>query len=263
MTVYLVTGAAGSIGTAVVEALRARGDVVGATDVLLEGEHVDSVCDVTIVDDVRAAVALYEPDVVLHLAGAKHAPAGEEDPAEALHVNAVGTQHVAAAALEVGARLVTASTCKACDPETAYGASKLIAERLTLNAGGVVARFHNVVETQGNVFRLWEQIPASEPLPVAMLCKRYFISIDAAVALVLWCADHGEAGSRYMTDPGELLSMETVAQRSAPGRAVRLVPPRRGDRLVEPLKAEHESVEPVNGERIFRVRGAHDGLVAS
>jgi len=253
----LVTGASGSIGTAVVAWLRDRrpGLDVVATDLDTAAPHVDLVCDVTRAEDVRNAFELFDPDVVLHLAGAKHAPAGEEDPWEALAVNAVGTQNVVA----MGVPVVTASTCKACNPETAYGASKLIAERLTLNAGGIVARFHNVVETQGNVFDIWRAVPADQPIPVAMLCKRYFISLVDAVRLVVWCMDHGESGARYMTDAGDLLPMGVIAARSAPGRAVRLVPPRRGDRLVEPLHAAHESAEPVSGtQSILRISGAHD-----
>ena len=140
----LVTGAAGSIGTEVVRVLRDAGGSPRATDV--------DQLDVRLRSSVQRVFGLYRPTVVFHLAGAKHAPEGERDPQSVLEVNAVGTENVITAATVVGARVVTASTCKACDPETAYGASKLLAERLTLAAGGNVARFYNVVETAGNVF---------------------------------------------------------------------------------------------------------------
>ena len=128
--VILVTGAAGSIGAEVVKRLRAAGETVAASDLHVGADYLDLECDVTIANDVENAFDVFRPTHVLHLAGAKHAPAGEEDPAEVLRVNALGTAQVVEAARRYGARVLTASTCKACNPETAYGASKLIAERL-------------------------------------------------------------------------------------------------------------------------------------
>jgi FlaA1/EpsC-like NDP-sugar epimerase len=116
--------------------------------------------------------------VIYHLAGAKHAPEGEQHPAMVARVNTIGTDNIVRAAC--GAKVILASTCKAGDPETAYGASKLIAERIVLNAGGVVVRFFNVRETAGNVFRLWEQIPFPQPIPYTD-CWRYFISSTGAL----------------------------------------------------------------------------------
>jgi hypothetical protein len=171
----LVTGASGSIGSAVVDALRGVAIATYPSDIVGAYWQLD-VCDD---DRVADAIKAIRPTHVLHLAGEKHAPEGELDPVKTTRTNIEGTVNVLRHA--GGARVVTASTCKACDPETVYGASKLIAERMTLNAGGSVARFYNVVESSGNVFRLWESLPADEPLPVAP-CERYFVSLADAVA---------------------------------------------------------------------------------
>ena len=152
----LVTGALGSIGEQAAGTLRAAGIDLRATDLLTQNGSAP--LDVRSAEVVASAIDRYRPTLVLHLAGAKSAPAGERDVLEALETNASGTANVVAAAARTGARVVTASTCKACDPETVYGATKLIAERVTIAAGGSVARFYNVVESSGNVFELWRGI---------------------------------------------------------------------------------------------------------
>jgi FlaA1/EpsC-like NDP-sugar epimerase len=167
-------------------------------------------------------------------------------------VNIGGTANILKVAR--GARVVLASTCKAADPETAYGASKLIAERMVLNAGGTVARFHNVRQTQGNVFEIWANTPEPEPLTV-MPCWRYFIDLDRALDLLLACATLPTG--RYAVDPGLPVFIPDLADELYPARAKKMVPPRRGDRIREPLAAVCETVEPIPGG-LLSVRGVHD-----
>jgi FlaA1/EpsC-like NDP-sugar epimerase len=242
----LVTGAHGSIGVAVTEILQ------GAAIDVLPTDKDD--LDVRRARAVSHVLASYRPTVVFHLAGAKHAPEGEVDPLEVMEVNAIGTANVVAAARMLGARVVTASTCKACDPETAYGASKLLAERLTLAQGENVARFYNVVETSGNVFELWGALPEGAPIPVTP-CRRYFVSLREAAALTLWAAVLPPG--RYTFDPGEPRQMEDIARALYPERELDHVPPRRGDRVAEPRHAQSERLEAVFGS-LERVWSPHD-----
>lgn len=248
----LITGALGSIGTAVREALADVPCTVTATDI----DDMD-VRDARIVHD---RIFESEAEVILHLAGAKHAPEGEIDPAGTIATNVAGTQHVLAAARSFGAHVVTASTCKACDPETVYGASKLLAERVTLGAGGTVARFHNVIETCGNVFRLWEDLPEHAIIPVTP-CARYFITLDEAASLVLTAAAL-EPG-RYCVNPGRRpRPMPTVAAALYPDRPQEFIPVRRGDRLNEPMVASSERARPLSGW-LWRIESTHDAQVVA
>lgn len=236
----LVTGASGSVGRALVAEL---GDEVVAHDI--------DTLDVTNAKQVAFVLEGVRPDVIFHLAGAKHAPDGEVDPWHVLNVNAVGTRNV----LDHcgGAKVILASTCKACDPETAYGASKLIAERMVLNAGGVVVRFYNIPESDGNVFRLWESLPEFEQLPYTD-CTRYFVPMDACVALLVEALEL--PSGRYAPDPGFASHMLDVAQRYYPRRETVHIPRRRGDRTREPLKASCETVEEVSG--YLKITSPHD-----
>lgn len=247
----LVTGALGSIGSAVCEALGRARVHVDPTDL----EWAPNAEDVDVRDggEVQSAMERYRPTHVLHLAGAKHAPEGELDPLGTTQTNVGGTANVLRYA--AGARVVTASTCKACDPETAYGATKLVAERMTLNAGGSVARFYNVPESSGNVFRIWEAIPEGEPIPVAP-CARYFVSMDDAVALLLWAAVL--PSGRYAVDPGRPLQMGQVAEDLYPARQRVPVSPRRGDRMAEPLHARSEWPGSCGVPGLWEIWGPHD-----
>lgn len=236
-----VTGAAGSVGS---ELMRRISGVIGS----------DLEVDVTDRDAVMHYARANRPDVIFHCAGAKHAPEGETDPKHVSDVNIYGTANVLEAAEAIGARVVVASTCKAADPETAYGASKLIAERMTLNAGQRVARFYNVRETQGNVFEIWRNTPAQEPLRV-MPCWRYFISLEQAGYLMLAAASL--PSGRYSVFPGEPVYIPDLALEMYPARVIKLVAPRRGDRLREPFTAACETAVDIGGG-LMRVSGVHD-----
>ena len=216
----LITGGKGSIGSLL--PTRLIGNTVKTTDV-------DDL-DVT-----KPISVQFDPEIVFHLAGAKHAPVGESNPEETWRVNVEGTANVLAAF--PNAKIVLASTCKACNPETVYGASKLIAERMVLNAGGVVVRYFNVRETAGNVFRLWETLDASDPIPVTD-CWRYFITTRQAVDLTVAAADL--PSGRYTVHPGESVHMMAEARKLYPGRQIAPIARRRGDRVREPLHAQHE-----------------------
>jgi FlaA1/EpsC-like NDP-sugar epimerase len=247
----LVTGACGSIGEQILPLLRKHA-LVFPTDVL---EH-DTYLDVTDANHVREWIRTVKPTHILHLAGAKHAPVGESDPVDTFRVNTVGTANVLAAS--AGIKVVLTSTCKACNPETVYGASKLIAERMVLNAGGVVVRYYNVRETAGNVFRHWESLGESEPIPYTD-CWRYFITASEAVRLTAAAVDL--PSGRYTVDPGDAKHMLAEAKALYPRRQLVPIPPRRGDRIREPLHAQHEhlvSVPHLTLPNLVEIVNRHD-----
>ena len=133
----LITGAYGSIGAHLAERLSQSDNNLYLTDI--------KEIDVTDEAIVKRELAWMKPDIIINIAGAKHAPQGEVDIEETYRINTIGVQNLLKH--KGNAKLIQCSTCKSANPETVYGASKLIAERLVLNAGGVVARFFNVIET--------------------------------------------------------------------------------------------------------------------
>lgn len=246
----VVTGGAGSIGPGLINELVVRGHQVECFDI---GQNP--------LADVRYPFEVgYTPDVVYHLAADKHAPAGEDHPYSTQHVNIEGTRN-ALAAVGHGGRVILASTCKAAIPETVYGASKLIAERMVLNAHGVVGRLYNVESSNRNVFQLWEKQFDEEGRIDVAPCSRFFITLDTAIVFM---ADLLNAPSgRYAPDPGPAHMMQNVArkwlhQRGASPSRMRLIEPRRGDRMVEPLHGPHEMLITSTYRSFNEIVSVHD-----
>ena len=157
----LVTGAGGQVGRALVALLEARGAQVLGLD--------RQALDVADAEAVRAAVAEAAPEVVLHAAAWTDVDGAEADEAGALRVNALGTENVAAAARDAGARLVAYSTdfvfdgalgdgyveSDAVNPLSAYGRTKLAGEaaaRARHPDGAYVVRTAWVYDEDGRNF---------------------------------------------------------------------------------------------------------------
>ncbi len=243
----LVTGAAGEIGGPLVSRLREAGVRVFPTDI--SGDC--AFMDVAKRPSVLRMVAERDPTVIINLAAAKLAPAGEIDPWQAVRVNANGVIHL----LETGVRVVQASTCKAVEPQTCYGASKLIAERMVLNQGGTVVRYVNVPEAGPSMVTIWEALAEDGPIPVTA-CTRYVMTLGEAISLTIW-AMVLPAG-RYKLDAGDPVTMSEYARRYFPQRKQVPIPLRRGDRLVEPHHGTHERIEATEVEWVERVVGNGD-----
>lgn len=139
----LVTGAEGQLGRELVEAFAGH-EVVAPGRGRLDVEHRD---------DIRQAMAVVQPDAVVHAAAWTDVDGCELDPDRALRANTLGTRHVAEAAALVGARVCYLSTDYVFagdsgrpytewddpQPRSVYGRSKLGGER-ELGPGSTVVR---------------------------------------------------------------------------------------------------------------------------
>ena len=112
-------------------------------------------------DPQRLQRALSGVTVVVHAAALKQVPACEYNPFEAIQTNIMGGRNVIDAAIDQGVRRVLAlSTDKAVNPINLYGATKLCAEKLFVQANAYAgaqdtrfscARYGNVVGSRGSV----------------------------------------------------------------------------------------------------------------
>ncbi len=248
----MVTGSGGSLGQALIKRLE------GFTGEVLETDIIDGFINLDVTDEesVKNIIQSFNPDLILHLAGAKHAPEGEIDTWNTFEINTVGTKYLLDY-MDKKCKLVLTSTCKASNPEVVYGASKLIAERMVLNAGGSVSRFFNVIETAGNVFEIWNEVPKNESIEVASICERHFISIKEAIGLILFTAIEGPG--RYIVNSSALIRMIDVAERLYPDREKKIVNPRRGDRISEKFLASSETIEKyLLNNSVIQVKSIHD-----
>ena len=151
MTVALITGSSGFVGSHLRQSLVSSGwTVVGFGRRQLDPRDAEDyvVGDVTVEDEVCAALESVRPDVVFHLAAAS--PQKEADPAELVRMIVAGTHAVCTALRRVGlrSRLVLAGSsaqygapvsraqriteATPCRPLTSYGHAKAAAESLAL-----------------------------------------------------------------------------------------------------------------------------------
>lgn len=249
----LITGANGSIGTRLIERFKTMNVSFLATDI--EGDH--TYLDITNANNVKEILNEYNPDIIINIAGAKHAPEGEHETWKTLSINTIGTKNLIDHS-SPDTKIILTSTCKSCNPETVYGASKLIAERMVLNNGGSIARFFNVVETQGNVFEIWDNVDVNDPIKVAAVCKRHFISLDEATGLLIYISSTDEKG-RYIVNSPILREMTDIANALYLERPKTIIQPRRGDRVEEKFLSTNENIEKyVYNESIIKIKNSHD-----
>ena len=86
-------------------------------------------------DKDRLERAFENVDIIFHAAALKHVSICEFNPFDAVKTNVLGTQNVLDAALNknVG-KVIVISTDKSVNPVNVMGATKLLAERLTVSA---------------------------------------------------------------------------------------------------------------------------------
>jgi len=148
-------------------------------------------------DKERLAMAMENVEIVFHAAALKHVPLCEFNPFDAVKTNVVGTQNVLDAALEQGVqKVITISTDKAVNPSNVMGATKLLAERLTISANSYrgqkrtvfsCVRFGNVLNSRGSVVPLFiKQIQKGGPITVTHPdMRRFFMDMPSATNLIL------------------------------------------------------------------------------
>jgi FlaA1/EpsC-like NDP-sugar epimerase len=205
----LITGAGGSIGSALVKAVASQGsrDVVLLdhsernlnelmTNVVatFDGRHfspvLGSICDVDLLQDLFDR---HLPEIVIHAAAFKHVPLLESTPLEAVLNNAIGTYRLAKISRQHAvSNLLMLSTDKAVNPISIMGASKRLAEMALVHLGSgktrmAAIRLGNVLGTEGSVLPLFlSQISQGGPVTVTdPRATRYFFTMDQAVELIL------------------------------------------------------------------------------
>ena len=168
----------------------------------------------------------FDVDTIYHAAAYKHVPLVEQNIAEGIRNNVLGTLNCAMAAIEAKVdTFVLISTDKAVRPTNTMGASKRLAE-LTLQALSeskdfdnttrfTMVRFGNVLGSSGSVVPLFrEQIANGGPVTVTdKRIIRYFMTIPEAAELVIQAGAMGQGGDVFVLDMGEPVKIAELAKR--------------------------------------------------
>jgi FlaA1/EpsC-like NDP-sugar epimerase len=212
-------------------------------------------------DPKRLKWAMRGVDFVFHAAALKHVPLCEYNPFEAIATNVVGTQNVIeAAANENVGRFVTISTDKAVNPINTMGATKLLSEKLVLNAPigeekilFSCVRLGNVFNSVGSVIPVFtNQIKKGGPLTItSKKMIRFFMSMPKAVELVLNVAKIMEDREIYILkmkalriiDLAEMLIEELAPSYGFKPNEIKIksIGVRPGEKLYEKLMTDEEA----------------------
>lgn len=185
----LITGGAGTLGRAFVALLSPENEVIVVDSsewAIAELKRDYPGVECILGDFVEYPLSGYE-DIIIHAAAYKHVDLGERQPTTFVTNNLTKTIELYEKVRQGITRVLYISTDKAVEPISVYGATKFLAERLTFELGGQVARLGNLLSSSGSVIPLWEKAIAEQrPIPVTdPEMTRYVLEADDA-AVQVW-----------------------------------------------------------------------------
>ena len=237
--------------------------------------YLANVCDRVRLEEIFHAE---KPEIILHAAALKHVHLSEDNPVEALRTNLGGTHNLLELALEHDTISFTLiSTDKAVNPSNVMGASKRVAELLTMtknisqtNMAACAVRFGNVLASMGSVVPLFEeQIANGGPVTVTHKdVKRFFMTTEEAAALVLQAAalnatQRADMASIYVLEMGEPVKIAKLARQLirlrgfVPDRDIKIeyTSLRAGEKISENLTTDDELLESTYVDGVKRISG--------
>src|SRR5258707_9363127 len=203
----------------------------------------------------RLKRALAGVTVVVHAAALKQVPACEYNPFEAIQTNIMGGRNVIDAALDQGVRRILAlSTDKAVNPINLYGATKLCAEKVFVQANAYAgarntrfscARYGNVVGSRGSVIPVFlEQRRRGKITITDPRMTRFWLTLEQGVKFVIRCLEQMHGGEIFVPKIPSMRLLD-LAETIAPGCQVEYIGIRPGEKLHELLVSEDESRQTV------------------
>src|SRR6201997_2002809 len=261
--VVLVTGGTGSFGKKFVDLMlreyHPQKVIIFSRDELKQHDMRTSGFDHPslryFIGDVRDAQrlerALAGVTIAVHAAALKQVPACEYNPFEAIQTNIMGGRNVIDAAINQGVRRILAlSTDKAVNPINIYGATKLCAEKMFVQANAYsgaqdsrfsCARYGNVVGSRGSVIPVFlEQRHRGRITLTDPRMTRFWLTLEQGVRFVVSCIEQIHGGEIFVPKIPSM-RMVDLAETIAPGCAVDYIGIRPGEKLHEVLLSEDEA----------------------
>jgi UDP-N-acetylglucosamine 4,6-dehydratase len=206
-------------------------------------------------------------DCVVHAAALKQVPVCEYNPFEAIATNVTGGQNVIEAALDVGVKNVLAiSTDKAVNPINLYGATKLCAEKLFIqantyapgtNAKFSCVRYGNVVGSRGSVIPLFLQQREQGVITVTdPNMTRFWITLEQGVRFVLRSLEQMRGGEIFVPKIPSMRLLD-LARAIAPGCEMKTIGIRTGEKIHEVLVSEDEAPNALEFDDMFLLQPTH------
>lgn len=220
----------------------------------------------------EAVFSKYKPEIIFHAAAHKHVSLMEENCAQAVRNNCMGTAYTAELAEKYEAeKFVLISSDKAVRPTGVMGATKRVCEMLVLPKKSnktrfCAVRFGNIFASHASVVPLFEkQILAGKPVTVTdKRMTRYFISLEDASQLLLSAGAMANSGELFVLDMGKPVNIYDMAEKmirhfgKEPGRDIEIIETglRPGEKLFEEyLLSDKEKYTRTANDRIYIEKG--------
>jgi UDP-N-acetylglucosamine 4,6-dehydratase/5-epimerase len=218
-------------------------------------------------DERRLERAFAGVTVVVHAAALKQVPACEYNPFEAIQTNIMGGRNLIDAAINRGVRCILAlSTDKAVNPINLYGATKLCAEKMFVQANAYsgtqdtrfsCARYGNVVGSRGSVIPVFlEQRKHGKITVTDCRMTRFWITLDQGARFVVRCIEQMHGGEIFVPKIPSMRLVE-MAETIAPGCEVLDIGIRAGEKLHETLISEDEARHTLETDEMYVIQPAH------
>ncbi len=208
-----------------------------------------------LIGDVRDRDRLYRAlngvDLVVHAAALKQVPVAEYNPLEAVKTNIEGAANLIDAAIDNGVpKIMALSTDKAVHPVNLYGATKLVAEKLIIQANAYsgprktrfsVVRYGNVVGSRGSVVPVFQEQAKTGTLTITdERMTRFWITQEQAVHFILRCLEAMQGGEIFVPKIPSI-RITDLARAMAPTAQVKVTGIRPGEKVHEVLVTEEEA----------------------
>ena len=220
-----------------------------------------------IIGDLRDKIAIDKScnkiDYVFHLGALKHITVCEQQPIEAIKTNIIGTENVINAAINNNVKkVVDVSSDKSVSPVNTYGATKMIGEKLILQANNLsntkfmCIRAGNVMGTSGSIIPFFiDKINKNESIPITDLrMTRFYMLLEQAIELLIKASIVGRGGEIIVTKMpacGILnLAQALIGKGKLKHHTIGVLP---GEKLHEVLVSKDESMYTIEYDKNYYV----------
>lgn len=215
-------------------------------------------------DKDRLHRAMHDVDIVVHAAALKQVPTAEYNPVEAVKTNIDGVVNVVDTAINNGVeRVMTISTDKAVHPVNLYGATKMVAEKLFVQANvysGLAdtkfscVRYGNVIGSRGSVIPLFKEQKKTGKITLTDdRMTRFWLSLEEGVRFSIECINMMKGGEIFVPKIPSMKLID-VANIIAPDAEKESIGIRPGEKIHEVLITEDEGRHTLEFDNYFVIQ---------
>lgn len=263
---FLITGAAGTVGFALLEKLLKRKHLIVCAfdsdeqrlfNISKKYSYLKDKLHLflgDIRDRERLSLAMEDVEIVFHCAALKHVSMNEYNPFEIKKTNVDGVENIIDCSIKQKVKkVIFTSSDKAVNPTNLMGISKMMGERMFLSSNNRVGnnptvfscvRFGNVINSSGSVLQTFtEQLKNNSALTITDKgMTRFFITLNNAVDLCLYAEKNMLGGEIFIKDMGSIkINDLAIAFSGNSKQSIKYIGVKDGEKLYEELLTYEES----------------------